>query len=647
MSALTDSLNLKAANLCKAIVKMCTKAGSGHPSSALSLVHIVTTLMYHKMRYDPADPWNTSSDRLVLSEGHAVPVIYAAYADLGGVAGKTREESRPLTMADLDTLRELNSWLDGHPNPAEGMPFFDAATGSLGQGLSVAAGLALAARLDGSDRVIYCLIGDGESREGQVWEAVDFVVERNLTNVVAFFNCNKQGQSEYVAEQQSAKVLAAKLAAAGWNAVIIDGHDIDEILATLKKGLGKKKPLAVCAKTVKGWGSSVLTSGNWHGKPLPAADVDKTMADYDKIIARLEKKGARLDPAMRPPKPAKTTAKKPIQPVSLGDPMEILRQDKAFIEKGKIATRKAYGLALTALGSASKDVVALDADVKNSTFSIYFHDKFPQRFFECRIAEQNMVSVAVGLAAAGKVPFASTFAKFFARAYDQIEMAGIGRANIKLVGSHAGVTLGADGPSQMSLPDVAYIGSMTTADNGQGSPVAVVLQPADGVAAVKFTEMMANHNGICYMRTLRSDTPLIYDSNAKFAIGATYTLVKGKDIAIFATAYMVHEALAAAKLLKERGIEAAVVDAYSLPINPKEVLNAAAASSNRILTVEDNYGHAMGAAVAQIAAAAGNIRVVSMTLPKLPKSAKKESEMLKYLGLDAESIAAKAKAMVG
>lgn len=645
MSALVDSLNLKAAHLCKAIVKMCTKAGSGHPSSGLSLVHIVTTLMYNKMRYNPDNPWNTSSDRLVLSEGHAVPVIYAAYADLGGVAGKSKTDSRALTMADLDTLRELDSWLDGHPNPAEGMPFFDAATGSLGQGLSAAAGLGLAARLDGSDRIIYCIIGDGESREGQVWEAVDFVAEKGLTNVVAIFNCNKQAQSEYVAEQQSAKSLAAKCTAAGWNAVIIDGHKPEEILDALKKGLGKKKPLAICAKTVKGWGSSVLTSGNWHGKPLPASDVEKTIADFDKIIARLEKKGAKLDSSLYPPKPAKTTSKKPLATVTLGDPMAILKQDKAFVEKGKIATRRAYGLALTALGKASKDIVGLDADVKNSTFAIYFHDKYPDRFFESRIAEQNMVSTAVGLAAAGKVPFVSSFAKFLARAYDQVEMAGIGRANIKLVGSHCGVTLGADGPSQMSLPDVAYFASMSTANNGSGSPVAVVLQPADAVATIRMTELMANHNGICYMRTLRSDTKVIYDSEARFSIGGTNTVLKGNDVAIFATAYMVHEALAAAKLLKDSGIEASVVDAYSLPINPQEVISAAAANNGRILTVEDNYGHSMGAAVAQIAAEAGNIRVVSMTVPKLPKSAKQESEILRYLGLDAESIAAKARAL--
>ncbi|HSV26827.1 MAG TPA: transketolase C-terminal domain-containing protein, partial [Sedimentisphaerales bacterium] len=365
------------------------------------------------------------------------------------------------------------------------------------------------------------------------------------------------------------------------------------------------------------------------------------------IIAKLEKQGAKFSTKLYPPKPARTTSKKPLPKVALGNPLDILNQDKAFAEKGKIATRRAYGIALAALGKVCKEAVGLDADVKNSTFAIYFHEKFPQRFYECHIAEQNMVSAAVGLAAAGKLPFVSSFAKFLARAYDQVEMAAIGRANIKLVGSHCGATLGADGPSQMSLPDVAYMGSMSTAQNGQGSPVAVVLQPADGVAAIRLTEIMANHQGICYMRTLRSDTKVIYDNSTPFAIGGTNTVLKGKDIAIFATGYMVHEALSAAKLLKEQGVEASVVDAYSLPMDAREVLNAAAASNDRILTVEDNYGHSMGAAVAQIAASAGNIKVVSMTAAKLPKSAKQESEILKYLGLDAASIAARARAMVG
>jgi len=646
MAGLIDSLNLKAAYLCKDIVKMCTDAGSGHPSSGLSLVHMVTALMYNKMRYSPANPWNSSADRLILSEGHAVPVIYAAYAGLGGVIGKSKETSRKSTREDLWTLRLLDSMFDGHPNPAEGMPFFDAATGSLGQGLSVAAGLALAAKADKSDRVFYCIIGDGESREGQVWEAADFVAEKGLNNVVAIFNCNKQGQSEYVAEQQSAKTLAAKMEAAGWNAQIIDGHNIKEFLDTISKGIGKKKPLAICANTVKGWGSKLLTSGNWHGKPLPAADVEKTMKDFDRLIAKLEGEGVKLDKKyLTPGKAAKTTSKAAIKQVSLGVPSKILKADKAFATKGAIATRCAYGLALLALGKANKNVVGLDADVKNSTFAIYFHEKYPERFFECRIAEQNMVSTAVGLSAAGKVPFVSTFGKFFARAFDQVDMAAIGRANIKLTGSHSGATLGADGPSQMSLSDVAYFASMTTADNGFGSPICVVLQPTDGISTIKLTELMANHNGMCYMRTLRSDTPTLYRDNAKFEIGGTKTVVRGKDIAIFATAYMVHEVIRATKILKKQGIKASVIDAYSLPINAEEVIKAAKANKNKILTVEDNYGHAMGAAVAQIAAATGKIKVESITVPRLPKSARDVDKLLKYLGLDAESIAAKAKKM--
>lgn len=646
MTALIDSLNHKAANLCKHIVRMCTVAGSGHPSSALSLVHMVTALMYHKMRYDLANPWNSSSDRLVLSEGHAVPVIYAAYADLNGVVGKNKADTRKLTLADLDSLRLLDSVLDGHPNPAEGFPFFDAATGSLGQGLSVSAGLALAAR-GVSDRIIYCICGDGESREGQVWEAVDFIAEKQLNSVVLIFNCNGQGQSDYVAPQQSPKALAAKLAAAGWNTRIINGHNIKEFLDTLNKNMGRGKPLAICAKTVKGWGSSVLSKGNWHGKPLPAADLDRTMRDFDKIIARLQRQGAKLDNGrLRPPKPAKTTRRPAPKKTSLGDPLVILSRDKAYSQKGKIATRRAFGLALVALGRVNKNVVALDGDVKNSTFSIYFYQKYPDRFFECRIAEQNMLSTAVGLSAAGKIPFVNSFGKFLARSYDQLELAVIGRANIKIVASHSGVTLGADGPSQMSLPDVAYFASMTTARREDGSPICVLFQPADGVAAVKMTELMANHQGLCYMRTHRPDTNIIYGKDDQFEIGRTKTVLKGKDIAIFAAGYMVHESIAAAGLLKKAGIKASVLDAYSLPINADEVIKAAKANNNKILTVEDNFGHSMGSAVAHIAAANGRIIVKSLTLPKLPKSARDINKLLKYLSLDARTIAARAKQML-
>ncbi len=646
MASVVDRLNLKAAILCKDIVRMCTIAGSGHPSSGLSLVHMVTALMYNKMRYSPSDAWNNSADRLVLSEGHAVPVIYAAYADLEGVVGKSKAKSWKLSSKDLSSLRKLGSVLDGHPNPAEGMPFFDAATGSLGQGASVAAGLALAARTDGSDRIIYCFIGDGESREGQIWEAVDFIAERGLNNVVLIFNCNGQGQSDYVASQQSPKALAGKLAAAGLNAKIIDGHNIKGFLDTLKENMGKgKPPLAICAETIKGWGSSILTSGNWHGKPLPAADVETTMKDYDRIISKMKSKGIRVG-NLQPGKPAKTTRRAEIKKVTLAKPSQILKADKAFRANGAIATRRAYGLALVALGRANKNVVGLDADVKNSTFAIYFHEKYPDRFFECRIAEQNMLSMAVGLSAAGKIPFVSSFGKFFSRAYDQIEMAAIGRANIKITGSHSGVTLGADGPSQMSLSDVAFFASMSTAHSGDGTPICVVLQPIDGVSAVKMTELMANHKGMCYMRTLRSDTPTMYKDNERFVIGGTKTVVKGKDIAIFGTAFMVHEAMKAAELLKADGIKASVVDAYSLPIKAGEVTRAARANKNRILTVEDNYGQAMGAAVAQIAAAEGGIKVSSLNVPKIPKSARDVGKLLKYLSLDAKSIAKKAKQMI-
>ncbi|UCG34339.1 MAG: hypothetical protein JSU68_06810, partial [Phycisphaerales bacterium] len=259
----------KAVELAGHVVRMTTKAGSGHPSSGLSLAHIVTSLMYRHMRWDPADPWDERSDRLVLSAGHAVPIIYAAYADMGGKVGRNPDSARTLTIRDLDSLRELDSELDGHPNPAEGFPFFDAATGSLGQGLSVAAGLAAAARLRNIDKRIFVIIGDGEAREGQVWEAADFVVDHKLTNVCAIFNCNGEGQADDVSPQQSTESLAAKLAAFGWDAAPVDGHDPTALEPLLARAGTGSKPLAVVAQTIKGWGVPALQAGNWHGKPLP------------------------------------------------------------------------------------------------------------------------------------------------------------------------------------------------------------------------------------------------------------------------------------------------------------------------------------------------------------------------------------------
>lgn len=631
-----DFAHSKAIQLGKEVIRMTTASGSGHPSSALSIMHAVVTLMYDVMRWDPADPWNTASDRLVLSEGHAVPAVYAAYADLGGVVGKSPATSRRLTLADLASLRDTDSPLDGHPNPAEGFPFFDAATGSLGQGLSVGAGLAIAARMRKIDRRVYVLIGDGESREGQIWEAMDMIAERGLHEVCAIFNCNGQGQADYVSPQQSAERLAEKSAAFGWKVVTLDGHDPD----ALKRILTEKRdrPLAVVAKTEKGWGCAALKDKSNHGKPVTAKELDAALALLDETAARLGiKDRSPPAPAIAKPGAAKPMMRPEVRPMEFAAAMKLAGLDGA-VAKGALATRRAYGAALLAIGESDPRVVALDGDVSNSTFAEIFAKKHPDRFIECKIAEQNMVSAAAGMAAAGFVPFVSSFAKFISRAYDQIEMAQITRANIKLTGSHAGITLAADGPSQMSLHDVAYFRSASETDDGRGRPVCVSFHPADAVAAYHCTWLMAAHEGMCYMRTHRPDVALLYAPDSHFEIGGSHVLQEGDALTLVSTGYMVHECKRAAEMLAKDGIRCTLIDAYSFPLKTDSILSAAKKTGDRILVVEDNYIGGLAGAIAEAAARGGKTRVESMTCRKLPKSARTTDEILAYCGLSAEDI---------
>lgn len=644
---LTAEIHAKAVQLSKHSLRMTAVSGSGHPSSATSLAHIVTALMYHQMRYDPANPRDASADRLVMSEGHAVPIVYAALVDLGatvrpGPAG-TLGNDRALTLADIDTLRERNSVLDGHPNPAEGVPFFDAATGSLGQGLSVAAGLAIAAKRAGSPRRVYCVIGDGEAREGQIWEAADTIAERNLNNVCAIFNCNGHGQASAISAQQSAKTLAAKLAAFGWDVAEIDGHDPEQVLAAFAKFDTAARPLAIVARTVKGWGVDQLLSGNWHGKPLTVADLDAANASLDKNLAKLapsatpiKRDASRKPAAAKPgelPRPADVTWP------AFTDAMEAGGQGGP-LKKNALATRRAYGAALKIAGDLLPQVYALDADVSNSTFSEIFAKAHPDRFVECKIGEQNMVSVAAGISAAGGIPFANSFAKFLSRAYDQIEMANISRANLKLVGSHSGISLAADGPSQMAVVDVAFFRAFSAVrGDDRASPLCWCFNPCDAVQAYRFTEMMTKLTGMCYMRTYRADTPLIYDAAATFEPGGVNVLSGGSDIALVAAGYMVHVCKSAIELLARQGVRAALVDAYSFPIQAEKLLDALRRSGGRALVVEDNYGAGLGSAVAEIAARSGDLRVDSLICQRIPKSTRTPEDVLDYCGVGVNQIA--------
>jgi len=632
-------------------LEMCAAAKSGHPSTSTSLGHIITVLMFSQMRWSPEYPDYPTSDRLVLSEGHAVPIVYAACAKLGVMIGKDPENRRPMTVKDAMNLREAASEIDGHPNPMEGFPFFDAATGSLGQGLSVAAGLAEAARLDGIDRRIYCIIGDGESREGQITEALDYIIDRKLTAVLPIFNCNEYGQADRVSKQQSAKTIAAKLTAANFKVVEIDGHSPSEIKAAMdefaKLAGTDAMPMAVVARTVKGWGTTVLTGAGWHGKPAEGEVLKKALTELDEKRVQMTSALVSSDSfEINPPAPPKEREIRQGEMIAMGEMAKKFDMVSA-IQSGKMATRQAYGIALRALGHINDRVVALDCDVSNSTRADMFR-KDPAltgRFFECKIAEQNMFSVGAGLSAAGKVPFCSTFAKFVTRGYDQIEMAINSGANLKIVGSHAGITLAADGPSQMSLPDVAWFRSFSTMRDHRGNPGVYVLQPSDAYAAYALTHVMAEYEGVCYMRTLREETEFIYSDQTLFNLGGFEVLAEGRDILICAAGYMVHEANKALDELDKLGISATLVDLYSLPFDTDKLLDIANQNNGMILTVEDNYGGGIGSSVAEALTNSGDAFTLrQMHVRRIPKSAKTPAEVLKMCGLTSGDIVSEVKA---
>ncbi len=642
------AVHAQAIELDRLSLEMTAASGSGHPTSAMSIGHIVTTLMFSAMRWSPDYPDYPTSDRLVLSEGHAVPAVYAAMATLGVMVGKG-EDRRKLTTDDLSTLREWNSVLDGHPNPMEGVPFFDAATGSLGMGLSVAAGLGKAARLDGYDKRIYCIIGDGEAREGQIAEALDFIVDHGLTNVLPIFNCNGYGQADRVSAQQGTEKLANKLRAFGYEVVEIDGHAPAQIKQAFDRFAKisadeQAKPLAVVAKTVKGWGCPSLQGGGWHGKPASGESLKRALAELDERRLELTSALSGADQFTIEP-PAEANQKDFISPElpPLADAMKALDME-TVLHTGKMATRRAYGVALRTLGGISPDVVVLDADVSNSTFAESFGKdaKLADRFVECKIAEQNMVSVGAGMSAGGKIPFCSTFSKFMTRAYDQIEMALYSGANIKLVGSHSGITLAADGPSQMSLPDVAWFRSLSTTTDHRGNPGCYILQPADAYSAYSLTGVMAEYEGMCYMRTLRAETEILYSDDHVFNLGGFEVLHEGRDVVIAACGYMVHEGNRAVELLDKAGVSATLVDMYSIPFDQDKLLDLVAANGGFVISLEDNYGGALGSAIADALVGSGDgFELAQMHVTRIPKSAKTPEEMLKMCGLTAEDVVAR------
>ena len=587
-----------------------TKAGSGHPTSCASAADLVAALFFGHMRYDAKNPRFHNNDRFILSKGHAAPLLYAAWAEAG-----------LFPVEELLKLRELGSDLEGHPTPR--LSFVDVATGSLGQGLSVGVGMALSARLDNLDFRTYVLLGDGECAEGSVWEAVALAGTQKLSNLVAIIDVNRLGQSQETSLGHDLEAYRRRFEAFNWRTEVIDGHDMEEILEVLAAaGLGNQ-PLVIIAKTFKGQGISFTANKDaWHGKPLSNEEAERAIAELQPNAASAS--GIQIPAPQNLPAPNTTApASYPALAYKLGD---------------KIATREAYGAALTRIGDVDSRIVAMDGDTKNSTFSEKFAKKFPNRFTECFIAEQNLVGVAVGFGALQKIPFASTFAAFFTRAHDQIRMAGVSMSNLNLVGSHVGVSIGEDGPSQMALEDIGMMRAI---------PGSVVLYPSDAVSTEKLVEQMIKTPGICFLRTSRPKTPVIYNNDEQFPLGGAKVLKQGNSdkITIVTAGVTVFEALKAAETLAAEGIGVTVIDAYSIKPLARDVIKAAALKTNNlVLTVEDHYPEGgIGDAVAGELSADG-IKVHKVAVTELPRSGKPDELLAKY-GLDAASIAKKVKSL--
>ena len=592
-------------------IRSTSEAGSGHPTSCASAADVMAALFFAEMRFDPQNPRHPGSDRFILSKGHAAPILYAAWAEAGA-----------FDRAELLKLRRIDSDLEGHPTPR--LPFVDVATGSLGQGICAAIGTALNARRIKSDYRTYVLLGDGESAEGSVWEAADVAAIDKLDNLCGITDVNGLGQSRATMWQHDMEQFARRWRAFGWHAIVIDGHHMAAILDALDEARRTKgQPTMILARTIKGKGVSFVEGKDgWHGKAFKKGE------ELDRVLAELEKQFVpeadvvKADLARQIPKP-------PAMPKENGTPKSAA--PPAYKIGDKVATREAYGTAIAKLGEADARVVALDADVKNSTFSDKFEKALPDRFYQNFIAEQVMIGAAMGLAARGAIPFPSTFACFLARAADFIRMAAISQVGIKMAGSHAGVSIGEDGPSQMALEDLAMC---------RAQPNIAVLYPCDAVSAERLVTLAAYHPGPVYIRTSRPQTPVTYSNDETFSIGGLKVLRQsGEDVAtVIAAGVTVFEALKAHEALKASGTSIRVIDLYSVaPVDKDALVAAARATGGRLITVEDHYAAGgIGDAVAEAVADAG-FEVHRLAVREIPRSGKPD-ELLDRFGISARHI---------
>jgi len=596
----TEILEKIAARLRIHSVKMTTKAGSGHPTTCLSMADLLACLFFDEMKYDPMNPDNWANDELVLSKGHAAPILWAAYAEAGIIPEKS-----------LMNLRKITSVLEGHPTPR--MKWVKSATGSLGQGLSVGVGMALVMKLGKSPGRVYVFSGDGECAEGSVWEAVNMAFLHKLRNLCLVVDINRLSQSEETMHGHDIKAYERKFKAFGWDVISIDGHNINGILKAFKKARENMMPTVILAKTIKGKGVSFVEDKNgWHGKPLMGEDSKRALEELGTMPLVDAKKYVR--------KPKKTQNYQATQRYNF----------KRTVYKDKTATRRAYGNALLNLGKINETVVALDGDVKNSTYAEDFFESFPKRSFQSYIAEQNMVGMSIGMSAKGYLPFLATFSAFLSRAHDQIRMSAYSFSNIKFAGSHSGVSIGADGPSQMGLEDLGIFRPI---------PGCAVLYPCDAYSTEACVESMAKRKGLAYIRTTRPATPLIYGKDDKFPVGGSKVLRKSqKDVAtVIGAGLTVHEALKAYDELKSERISVRIIDAYSVePIDKDNISKEVEKAGKKVVVVEDHFQNGgLGDAVAQ--ALSGKAEIIHLAVKDLPRSGKPEELLDKY-GIDASHI---------
>ncbi|XP_003696933.1 transketolase isoform X1 [Apis florea] len=585
---------------------------SGHPTSCSSMAEIMSVLFFHTMRYKVSAPRDLSSDRFVLSKGHAAPILYAAWAEAG-----------LFPTSELLNLRKLDSDLEGHPTPR--LNFIDVGTGSLGQGLSVSAGMAYVGKnFDKANYRVYCLIGDGEAAEGSIWEALHFASYYKLDNLCAIFDINRLGQSEPTSLQHNMEVYRKRLEAFGFNALVVDGHDVEELAKAFHEAQNTKgRPTAILAKTYKGkYFPTIEDQENWHGKPLG----NKANEIIQHLTGMLKNPGPL---GLHPQKPL-------VDDVSVVDVNNIKLASPPNYKLGEqVATRLAYGTALVKLAKNNSRVIALDGDTKNSTYAEKIKTVDPSRFIEGFIAEQNIVGVAIGAACRDRtVAFVSAFATFFTRAFDQIRMGAISQTNVNFVGSHCGVSIGEDGPSQMGLEDIAMFRTI---------PGSTVFYPTDAVATERAIELAANTKGVCFVRTSRPSTAVIYKNEEPFVIGKGKVVKSSaKDqVLVIGAGVTLHEALKAADELFKIGINIRVIDPFTIkPLDAQLIVKNAKEVGGRVITVEDHYAEGgLGEAVLSAVALERNIVVKKLAIPEVPRSGPPTALLDKY-GISSNKIVA-------